>query len=183
MHKHESGPDYQYLEGQINNVVITNMPKAADYVGDFWKLVAKMDAKVEKNDVSSIEVVPKNTKSTSQKKLPNSQTILVKFSNYNAKGEMIKKKTKVGAILMEQITSKTNERQRAQSIYFRDHLTKFGLDLFSRCKTIQRQANLKFCWTKDGQMYLRKDESSKVIRVSSAKDISKLSNQFNLHQN
>lgn len=59
----------QDLEGEINkiqqgklinNIVITNMPRTADYVGDFWKLVSKMDAKLEKADISSIELNENN---------------------------------------------------------------------------------------------------------------------------
>lgn len=140
-----------------------------------------MEAKIEKADVSSIELMYSASDKIKDKNKPTSrsQTMLVKFSNYNAKIELFKKKARAGAVLTEQFKA-ANPQQRTQAFYFRDHLTTYGLDLFAKCKSIQKQAKFKFCWTKDCQVFLRESEKSKVIRVNSYADIENLMAQFKL---
>lgn len=167
-------------EHLINNIVITNVPKSDNYVNDFWTMTAKMEAKIEKDDVSSIELMHPSNRNNKNAATPKSHTLLVKFRNHNAKVELIKKKAKAGAVLTEQFTANMNNQHRIQAVYFRDHLTNYGLDLFAKCKSIQKQAKYKFCWTKDCQIYLRESEKSKVIRISSLKDIERLNSQHNL---
>lgn len=177
------------MEGEINkinqgnlanNIVITNLPKSDNYVSDFWAMTTKMEAKIEKADVSSIELMHPSNRSNKNTAAPKSQALLVKFRNYNAKVELIKKKAKAGAVLTEQFAANKNNQQRVQAVYFRDHLTNYGLDLFTKCKLIQKQAKFKFCWTKDCQIYLRESEKSKVIRINSLRDVERLKEQHKL---
>lgn len=122
-------------ENLINNVVITNLPKSDNYVNDFWTMTTKMEAKIEKANVSSIELMHPSIRNKKNNTVLRSHTLLVKFRNYNAKVELIKKKAKAGAVFTEQFTTNKNNQQRVQAVYFRDHLTNYGLDLFAKCKS------------------------------------------------
>ncbi|KAJ6650128.1 hypothetical protein Bhyg_05372, partial [Pseudolycoriella hygida] len=94
-------------EKLISNMVITNMPKSSDCVSDFWNLAAKIGAKIEKSDVTSIQLIHTSKIKEKSKGKPSStsNTLLVKFNNHRAKIEMIKNKTKSGAVLKEQFSS------------------------------------------------------------------------------
>lgn len=168
----------------INNIVITNMPKSSDCVSDFWKLATQMDVKIEKSDVSSIQLMHTSKVKGKSKDKPfsTSNAVLVKFNSHSAKIELIKKKSTAGAVLTEQMYTGGNLQQRAQRIFFRDHLTNYSLELFSKCKSIQKQAKLKFCWTKDCQIFLRENEKSKILRINSLEDIIKVKKQFKVTQ-
>lgn len=177
------------IEGEINkikqdkltnNIVITNMPKGNNCVDDFWNLTTKIDAKIEKSDVVAVELMHSSNNKNKNKRGSSSRTntVLVRFNNHHAKIELIKKKSRAGSVLHEQFATNKNAQQNVQAIYFRDHLTSYGLDLFAKCKSIQKQAKLKYCWTKDCQIYLRESEKSKVIKITSLADVDSVKKQY-----
>lgn len=122
------------------------MPKGTNYIGDFWNLTTNIDAKIEKSDVMSIELMHSSNDKKKNKGGSSSRTntVLVRFNNHHAKVELIKKKSKAGSVIQEQIATNKNAQQNVRAIYFRDHLTSYGLDLFAKCKSIQKQAKLKY---------------------------------------
>lgn len=66
----------------------------------------------------------------------------------------------------------------AQNIYFNDRLTRENRQLFRECRTIFKEAGYKFCWTKWGQIYVKKREGggkdAKAIIVRSHSDIANI---------
>lgn len=63
----------------------------------------------------------------------------------------------------------------ARKIYFGDRLTRGNRHLFRECRTKFKEAGFKFCWTKWGQIYVKKHEGrgegGKAIIVKSLNDI------------
>ncbi|XP_022182669.1 uncharacterized protein LOC111042388, partial [Myzus persicae] len=52
------------------------------------------------------------------------------------------------------------------SIYIRENLTSKSSFLFKLARDFRNQYNYKFVWTKNGQIFLRKNESEKIINVA-----------------
>ena len=92
--------------------------------------------------------------------------IIVKFNTAIAKNDFMKK-CKQKNILANQINSSLS----AEPIYFNDHLCPELKKLLYQCKVFKREKNYKFCWTKSGKIFLRKQEGSKIIVVNSEFDL------------
>ena len=69
-----------------------------------------------------------------------------------------------------------------QSIYINDHLSPFNRGIFASASEAKRTLNFKYLWVKNGQIYMRKDERSPLIRISKEDDIKAL-NPVNMQGN
>lgn len=63
---------------------------------------------------------------------------------------------------------------RDKQIFIQESLTPRRKELFKRNLEARKDKNFKFIWTSNGNIYLKKDESSLAIPVSSQKDLDKL---------
>lgn len=59
-------------------------------------------------------------------------------------------------------------------VYFNEHLAPAMKKLLNVCKIFKRENEYKYCWVKDGKIFLRKADNSKVFRVTNSRDLSKL---------
>lgn len=53
------------------------------------------------------------------------------------------------------------------SIYFNDVLTNYNRILFYKAKQFQKDNSIKFLWTKNGNIFMRKNEESNIIKIKS----------------
>ena len=58
-----------------------------------------------------------------------------------------------------------------------DHLTPRLQELLYESNRYKRDNNFKFCWAKNGVVYLRKSETSAVVRLKSITDLQEISNE------
>lgn len=56
-------------------------------------------------------------------------------------------------------------------VYVNEHLTPELKSLFRDARKAKVDKNFKFCWVRDGKIFLRKDESSRVLRVKNHDDL------------
>lgn len=56
-------------------------------------------------------------------------------------------------------------------VYVNEHLTPELKSLFRDARKTKVEKNIKFCWVRDGKIFLRKDESSRVLRVKHHDDL------------
>lgn len=59
-------------------------------------------------------------------------------------------------------------------VYFNEHLTKPNRILYSKTRAVGKELGFKFVWTKDGNIYMRRSETSSVLRVTSEATLKKL---------
>ncbi|XP_072945528.1 uncharacterized protein [Epargyreus clarus] len=59
-------------------------------------------------------------------------------------------------------------------IFINEHLTKENKILLSQCKQKVKELNFKFIWTKNCRIFVRKNEASPPISISSTADIAKI---------
>lgn len=167
-----------------NNLTITGISKSLDPVDAFWALTKAMDLTIEKTKVEAIELLnarPNTTKQGKQKY--RTSTILVKFKQNATKVAMSKRKREMGAVFAEQVANllppQPKDASRNIGIFFRDHLTSYGMDLFAKAKEFQIQSGFKFLWTRDGDILMAQAEKSKVYPIRSPLDIDTLKAKFN----
>lgn len=87
--------------------------------------------------------------------------IICKFTRRLAKESVMKNKKNIGSINLDDTNFSAKGR-----IGIYDHLTPTTQNLFHEAKVFQKDNNYAFCWTKNGEVLLRKSDDSRIIRVT-----------------
>ncbi|CAH1977268.1 unnamed protein product [Acanthoscelides obtectus] len=58
--------------------------------------------------------------------------------------------------------------QVSVTVYVNEHLSLANKILFKEARTVAKNKKYKFVWTKGGQIFVRKDDTSKTIHISGA---------------
>jgi hypothetical protein len=66
-------------------------------------------------------------------------------------------------------TSKVNS-----SVRMFDHLTLKNQQILFEARAFKERSNYQFCWTKNSVVYLRKNTSSRIIRIKDVEDLQRL---------
>ena len=118
------------------------------------------------SDIDTAHSVP--SRSASDK--PNA--IVCKFVRRLAKGKVMAARRDVANVQASQLGFQ--ERLDVRNIALYDHLTPRLQELLFQSKNFQRANGLKFCWAKNGFVYLRKTDSSPVLKLSNLEDLREL---------
>ena len=139
--------DSEDQEKRRNDVVLENLEtqEVSDAKGFFVTEVNKnlMGKIIEESDVERV-VVLKNRYNSSK------MTLIATM-----KAEMNK-----NAILSQK------KMFREKNIYAKENLTKHRYNLFKQARIIAKEKDFKFVWTKSGNIYIRKNESARVVQVT-----------------
>lgn len=92
--------------------------------------------------------------------------IIVQFKSKPIKDE-IQKKLKERKIT----TTEINPRFTDMPVYFNEHLTPELKKIFFLSRKFKNENNFKFCWVRDGKIYIRKNETSKIHRIQTEEDL------------
>lgn len=146
------------MEGHllICNVIRTTDEKLEDV---FRNILAQLNVECRPEDVQGMARLSSSNRG-------GLQPILVRFSN-NCIKERIMKAARDNPITCESIGLGVKQR-----IYFNHRLTNANRFLFNEARKLKRTKNFKFVWYSNGDIFLRKDETTRAIRVS---DVSVLS--------
>jgi len=99
--------------------------------------------------------------------------ILVSFSNHQLKVDFLKARQ-----IFRNFSSKYIDIQPDVPIYIRENLTTKGNKLFKEARDLKKQLNFQFVWTKNAIIFLRKNETDKIIRVDSEDTIQNIKGQY-----
>ena len=64
---------------------------------------------------------------------------------------------------------------REKKVYVSEVLTKYRYNILKDVKNLAKVKNFKFVWTKNGQIFLRKEENAPIIKVTSRSDLQNIS--------
>lgn len=96
---------------------------------------------------------------------PGSQAIKVVFQNDNIKQKWLKSKEKM------QLNSNKLGFSTNNKVFLNPDLTKFNLELLKATKVYKNEKKYKYCWFSNGNIFLRKDDQSRVILVETEKQL------------
>lgn len=96
------------------------------------------------------------------------QPILVRFACVSTK-EKVLKAARDRPIFCDEIGLGVKQR-----IYFNHRLTPANQRLLGATRRYKKQNNFKFAWFSNGEIFLRKDESSRAIKITDIRDLSGL---------
>jgi len=99
--------------------------------------------------------------------------IIVNFINHQDKINILKARQ-----IIRKFSTKYINIQPDMPIYIRENLTTKGNKLFKEARDLKKLLNFQFVWTKNGLVFLRKNESEKIIRVDNEEVIQNLKSQY-----
>jgi hypothetical protein len=103
--------------------------------------------------------------------------ILVTFMSQQEKVQILKARQ-----INRNFSTKYINIQPDKPIYIRENLTSKGNKMFKEARDLRKQLNYQFVWTKNGIVFLRKNETDKIIRIDNEDVIQSLKSQ-NKHLN
>lgn len=119
-----------------------------------------LDIQVEKQHINFAF----RTRKANEKNPSNSSPIIVSFSSLAKKNEVL-------------IKAKTRRNQSNADtyplIFYNDRLTKLNSQLAFMARTLQKNKSIASTWTFRGEIYIRKDQLSKPIKISNTTDLNK----------
>ena len=148
-----------------NNVVISGIKYEEGE--NLFELIRKcaddVNVKIEPQDIDIAHRLPKR-RDTSEPPV-----ILVKFVRRTLKHQ-----------LMSLWKANRSKKQSGtptpkETVYINDHLTQKSAHLLRKAKECRNRGELKYVWTKDGGVYVRREENEKAVRVQCETDIFKAS--------
>ena len=75
------------------------------------------------------------------------------------------------AVIQAKKNQRRNLKFRNNQLYINEHLSQQNRSLFASASDIKREFKFKFLWTKNGSIYLRKNDNSEIIHVLNDKTI------------
>ncbi len=102
--------------------------------------------------------------------------LLATFADITTKTLLVEKFRQRKDVMLGDVLEQSSDVTAHQNtkVSVRDDLTKLQRDIFIRSKNAQNELNLKFAWMKNGEVFVRKTENSKVHKISNRYDIEKI---------
>lgn len=156
------------LEQQLikKNIEIKNVPNKELSAMEVIKTIAEsVNVEIHDNDISNAYTLNKSEKR------------IIEFCSLNKKKELmmnIRGHRVKGEIFNTNISSNVNENTTNNNVFINDQLTPNNHKLLWLTKNKSREANWKFVWTRNGNIYAKKDESNKPLIISNLDDIEKI---------
>ena len=107
---------------------------------------------------TSHRLIPNHSNSNiDRSKVQKNVPIVVRFANRDKRNEIYSKRHLL----------KSDSKLNTSRIDIRENLTSLRKSLHKEAKKVKNQLNYNFLWTSQGQIFLRKSPTSRVIRISS----------------
>lgn len=152
---------------RINNIEIQGVPvKQNENVVNIIKLIG--DHVGFKIDENKIEFAHRIQASTNDHK-----NIIVRFTTRQDK-ECFLAASKTKRLTMGNNSKGLNVPDVSVSLYINEHLTQANKILYKEARTAAKLKNYKFVWVKNGNIYVRKNETSRVTHIKNIELISKM---------
>ena len=152
---------------EFRGIPVTNHQKSEDTDAIVVKIAEAVGISLNKQVISVSHRVPKKIYFSSQSDGDGlSPTIIAKFMQRSIRDQVYRNRKLLPNVTTDQMGFKSQNK-----IFISESLTSKNKALFSRCLQLKKNLNFKFIWTSNGTIFLRKNEHSEYIRISSHKDI------------
>lgn len=151
-----------------NNIVIAGLPVGTENPELVFKnITTKINVKFTPDDIINYRFLPQHQEGTA--------SFVVELKTLEYKQEILKKKRIHQQLFTNDIGLGITGNKE---IFIRHHLTALQSKLYYEAKQIKQHWKFRFLWYKDGTIFLRKNESTKVYAVRSHNDIGFINNKM-----
>ena len=142
------------------NLEISNLPESENE--DIKQVMSNIQKIADISFVDNITALHRVPSFNKEKPKP----IICQLNNKPLRDSLLKKLRSI-KISARQV----NPRFPDLPVYFNEHLAPEIKNIFFHARKAKTELKFKFCWTRDGKIFLRKDESSKIFRINSLDDL------------
>ena len=170
--------------GRRDNLELHGVPVHANENTNFIvkKLAGKLNVKIEDQAISTSHRLPLlKTKSSTEENKPYGNhanearndlsdkppPIIVRFANRDVRNQLYQKRNQISQIMNFEIPG-------MQNLYITENLTKSRKVLFLEAKKKKVSYNYKYLWTNQGQILMRRNQYSRVFKISSPEDLNQI---------
>ena len=170
--------------GRRDNLELHGVPMHANENTNFIvkKLAGKLNVKIEDQAISTSHRLPllKTKSSTEGNKSYGNHAnearndlsdkpppIIVRFANRDVRNQLYQKRNQISQIVNFEIPG-------MQNLYITENLTKSRKVLFLEAKKKKVSYNYKYLWTNQGQILMRRNQYSRVFKISSPEDLNQI---------
>lgn len=132
------------------------------------KIGSLIDVEINEEDISvshRLQSKARNNRESTQ------QTLIVKFVSRRTRDALYRARSKLKNFTVGDIGL---GRQGNSKIYIQESLTQTKRDLFQKCLQFKKEKKFRYIWSNYGTIFMRKDDHSRSIKISSHKDLRKL---------
>lgn len=150
---------------RLNNLEINGVPetKNENILQIVESISQAVGVKVNRSSIDACHRVPT--------RIPNKpKPIVVKFVSRITKDELLAASKKKRGVSSSAIGIPTNE----STIYVNEHLTISNKKLYGETRSLCKEKNYKYCWTKDCKIFVRKGDDTRVIGIDSSESLKKI---------
>lgn len=166
--------------GQIdlnNNIIVSGVPNSIENIGEAFNKIANavsVDYDVNSN-VASIERLftpkPDANGVAGNKKVLDKIPILVKFLSESGKAKFMESvKINKGVFTAAECEISNDDAK----VFIKDQISSYNMQLIKEAKKLKLNGMVKFVWFQNGNVLVRQGETTKIIKIKSQDDLSKI---------
>ena len=129
------------------------------------KVARKIHPQIQEDEIAEAYRVGRQKDEQGKERL--NRSILVKFRSLTTRDIIFKNKR----VLTNVDTSNLGLSNLKKRIYVNENLSYETRSLFRLANNLKKENNWKFIWTNSGTIYVKKDVNSKILSISSIKDL------------
>lgn len=96
--------------------------------------------------------------------------IIITLNNKQSKINILKARKEIGSLQ----TRECHIKGRNNDIFINEHLTTLIGKIFYATRQLKKEKKIRYTWIRDGNVYIRKTETSDKIKIKQLADIEKL---------
>ena len=155
---HEFQQHYRSTYLEVHNLEERKDEKEEDLRAITIKIGRTLGIEVKNEEIEAIHRIP--TKNTTKPK-----PIIIQWSSRKQRNNVLAGRKNV--ITQNQIYGDGSKGR----IYINESLTKFNKELLFEAKKKAQEKKFRFVWSREGKIFVRKEEKSKVIQIKNVKDL------------
>lgn len=169
LHQTVNDQNQRELRNVVEIVGITEMPGENLY-HLVMRTAEKIGVKLADTDIESVSRVGSRRSGTDSNSAPSNmpRPIIAKLLRRASREELLKAAKSRRELTTEGITPGNPTR-----VYLNERLTKENRSLFKLARIRIRQHNFRYCWVREGAIYVKKEEGRPAIRINYVSDLDK----------
>ncbi|KAH9645058.1 hypothetical protein HF086_005603 [Spodoptera exigua] len=162
----------------LNDVIVSGIPESkAENPAHIIKTVSlKLGVDLDDRDIVNVErlgMVRRNFVSDSSQhdvaERPRPRAIAVRLCRRTVRDELIQ----AARVRRGLTTADLKLHGQPQRVFVNEHLTRSNAKLFYLAREAGQRSNFKYVWTREGRIYVRKEDGVSAVRIRSHADIRK----------
>lgn len=134
-------------------------------------------------EILNVNLTPSSIKSfrsmNNQNKNNATPIIIIEFQDQITKTNIKKNYKDNGPIIVSQVLKNTiNTNDEHRKVYINDYLCTYFKQLLEKTKKIQTKCNIKYVWSRNGNVYARYNEKTPIIKIKNYSDIIELEEEI-----